>query len=74
MLLTIVDVVSCENTQCSQFAVVVPHTPNSRSYYCEVCGKISHSRAVAASLVASPERYKAYLHKAISSGGEFPLK
>ena len=74
MLLTIVDVVSCENTQCRQFGVVVPHAPDSGSYYCQVCGEITHRRAVDASLAASPERYVAYLRKAISSDEEFPLK
>ena len=67
MLLTIVDVVSCENTQCRQFALIVPHAPDLRSYYCQVCGEITHLRGVDASLVASPDRYTAYLLKAISS-------
>lgn len=70
MLLTMVDVVSCENPECRDFARIASRPRGTRSYYCQVCGKISYARAVDASLAASPERYKAYLRGIICSTGE----
>ena len=72
MILTLVDIVSCENPQCRQFARIAHHTPDLRSYYCQICGTISRPRAVDASLVASAERYEAYLRKAVCSDKEPP--
>lgn len=70
MLLTMVDVVSCENPQCREFARIVPRAPETRSYYCQVCGSISRARAVDTSLLASPARYEAHLREVISSDKE----
>ena len=70
MLLTMIDVVSCENPKCREFARIVPYAPEVRSYYCPVCGTISRARAVDATLVTSPARYEAYLREVISSDRE----
>lgn len=68
MLLTMIEVLSCENPQCREFARIVACAPEARSYYCQVCGKISRVRAADAALVASPTRYEAHLREVISSG------
>lgn len=67
MLLTMVDTVSCENPECRDFAKIVTSDGSAKTYYCLVCGKISHARAVDVNLIASPERYRNYLLKVISS-------
>ncbi len=70
MLLTMVDVISCENPDCREFARVVSATPGAKSYYCPVCGKISYSRMVDAALCCSQKEYEAYLRAAIASETE----
>lgn len=62
MLITLVDVISCENPTCREFAKpVFSGTHGVRSHYCHVCGRVSYPRAVDAELAASIERYEAYL-------------
>ncbi len=61
MLITLVDVVSCENPDCREFARIVPEMRGARSYYCPVCGTVSLPRAVDADLADSPDRFEAYL-------------
>lgn len=67
MLLSMVDVISCENPDCRAFAHLVPLTPGARSYYCPICGTISYSRLVDAALADSPKQYEAYLRAAITT-------
>lgn len=67
MLITLVDVVSCENPECREFARIVSGTHGARSYYCPVCGTISLPRAVGTDLVTNPQRYEAYLREMIGS-------
>jgi len=67
MLITLVDVISCENPQCREFArPVLSNTFGVRSYYCNVCGRVSYPRVVDAELAFSPEKYEAYLRKLIT--------
>ena len=63
MLITIVEAVSCENPQCSQFAKPVKLPSGIRTYYCQVCGSISQVRGVDASIAFSPERYTEHLRQ-----------
>ncbi len=73
MLITLIDVISCENPSCREFAKPVLHRAHQvRSYYCQVCGKVSYPRAVDASLASSPDRFKAYLRKAVLSASHAP--
>jgi len=66
MLITIVDVVGCENPRCTQFAKPVDIPRNMRTYYCQTCGCVSRVRAVDARIAASPEQYKEFLLRAIA--------
>lgn len=61
MLLTIVEVVSCENPKCREFARISPNPHRLRSYYCPVCNKVSSLRVVDINLAESPQRYRDYL-------------
>ena len=72
MLLTIIEVVSCENPKCKAFAQVSPNPHRLRSYYCPVCSKVSTSRVVDANLAESHERYKAYLLERADCADEAP--
>jgi len=66
MLITLVDVISCENPRCREFArPVLSNALGARSYYCNVCGRVSYPRVVDAELAFSPEKYGAYLRKLI---------
>jgi len=73
MLITLLDVVSCENPRCREFARIDPSIRGAKSYYCPVCGNISVPRAVDMQLAASPQRYEAYLRKTLTSAGESAL-
>ena len=61
MLLTMVEVVSCENPKCKEFARVSPNPHRLTNFYCSGCSKVSASRFVDINLAESPERYKDYL-------------
>lgn len=61
MLLTIVEIVSCENPKCRDFARISPNPHRLKTYYCPVCSKVSALRVVDANIAESPERYKTYL-------------
>lgn len=61
MLLTMIEVVSCENPKCREFARISPNPHRLRSYYCPVCNKVSAARMVDINLAESPERFRAYL-------------
>jgi len=61
MLLTMIEVVCCENTRCREFARIAPNPHRLKSYYCPVCGKVSAMRIVEASLADSAERFRDYL-------------
>lgn len=61
MLLTMIEVVCCENTKCREFARIAPNPHRLKSYYCPVCGKVSAMRIVEASLADSAERFRDYL-------------
>lgn len=63
MLLTMIEVVSCENPRCREFARISPNPHRLRSYYCPVCGNVSTVRVVDINLAESPERYRAYLQE-----------
>jgi hypothetical protein len=66
MLITLIDVVSCENPECREFARIVPNYA-ARTYYCPVCGQVSHTRTVDAALVARPQDYESYLCRHVTS-------
>jgi len=70
MLLTMVDVVSCENPRCREFAQCMPRPREMRAYYCPICGSISFARVVDADLADSPERLAAYLRELNASERE----
>ncbi len=61
MLVALIDVISCENPKCRDFAKIIPEMRGVSSYYCPVCGNISYPRTVDASIAASPIRFKNYL-------------
>jgi len=61
MLLTMIEIVCCENTKCRDFGRIAPNPHRLRSYYCPVCGKVSSLRIVDANLADSPERFRTYL-------------
>jgi hypothetical protein len=67
MLVSLVDVVSCENPKCRDFAIPIPGTCRVPSYYCPICDKVSYPRTVDAALAASPEDFKEYLHRVVDA-------
>lgn len=64
MLITLLDVVSCENPDCREFGRIAQGFA-ARTYYCPVCGSVSHARTVDAAVTADPEIYRDYLAKTI---------
>lgn len=73
MLIALTDVVSCENPDCREFARIVPNYA-ARTYYCPVCGNVSHTRTVDAELTARPQEFESYLRAHVSSNsGEWDL-
>ena len=42
MLLTMVDIVSCENPRCREFARSMVRPREMKAYYCPVCGSFPH--------------------------------
>lgn len=66
MLFTMVDVISCENPECREFARIMPTAREVRFHYCPVCCTVSRSRPVDSKLAESESDYKAYLLRAIS--------
>ena len=67
MLITLVDVVGCENPDCREFARIISVGGGARSYYCPVCGEASRCRAIDAALAAMPQDYEAYLRRTVLS-------
>lgn len=67
MLITLIDVVSCENPKCREFAKIVSDTYGLRSHYCSVCGSVSAPRAVDAALARDPQQYEVYIRSKITS-------
>ncbi len=61
MLLTMVEVLCCDNPKCRDFAQVTPNPHRLRSYYCPICNRVSSIRVVDARLADSRELLKAYL-------------
>ena len=61
MLFTIIEVVSCENPRCKDFARIAPNPHRLKSYYCPVCSKVSSVRVVDVKVAESIELYKSYL-------------
>jgi hypothetical protein len=61
MLLTMIEVVCCENTKCKEFGRIAPNPHRLKSYYCPVCGKVSAMRIVDANLADSPDRFRAHV-------------
>lgn len=74
MLLTIIEVVSCENPKCRVFAQISPNPHRLKSYYCPVCSKVSSVRVVDVGLAESRERYKTYLLERADLVDEAPAK
>ena len=64
MLITIVDVVSCENPKCSQFAKQVDLPRELRTYYCQTCGSVNQIRGIDAGIAFSTEKYAKFLKQA----------
>lgn len=67
MLVTMIDVISCENPSCRDFARIVPGMHGLRSYYCPICGNVSYARAVDAALAANPQRFEQHLRQIVFS-------
>lgn len=61
MLLTMVDILCCDNPKCRDFAHVAANPHRLRSYYCPVCSKVSTIRVVDARMADSQDLLKAYL-------------
>ena len=70
MLLTMIEVISCENLNCRDFAKIIPGTHGLRSYYCPLCASISYARPVDAALATMPQRYQEYLRQLLTSPQE----
>lgn len=66
MLVTITDVICCENPQCRDFARIIPGMHGLRSYYCPVCGNVSYARPVDAALATMPQRFEQYLRQVVT--------
>lgn len=66
MLVTITDVISCENPGCREFARIIPGTHGLRSYYCPICGSVSYARPVDAALATDPQRFKEFLRQVVA--------
>jgi|GEM_PF-2278869 len=73
MLLTIIEVVSCENPKCRAFAQISPNPHRLGSYYCPVCSKVSSVRVVDVNVAESAESYKAYLLERADLVDEAPV-
>lgn len=67
MLISIIEVVTCENPGCSEFGTMIEMPRDTRTYYCQTCGRVSRVRGVDARVLASPESFKEYL---LSTRGE----
>jgi hypothetical protein len=74
MLLTMIEVVSCENPRCKEFARIAPNPHRLRSYYCPVCGRVSTLRVVEIKVAESPERFAAYLTERIGAAEDNPAR
>lgn len=61
MLLTMVEILCCDNPKCRDFAQVAPNPHRLRSYYCPICNRVSSVRVVDARLADSHELLKAYI-------------
>jgi len=61
MLLTMVEILCCDNTKCRDFAQVAPNPHRLRSHYCPICNKVSAIRVVDARLADSPDLLKTYM-------------
>ena len=66
MLVTMIDVISCENPECREFARIIPGTHGLRSYYCPLCGSVSYARPVDAALATVPQQYLEYLRRVLT--------
>jgi hypothetical protein len=71
MLVTIVEVVSCENPRCSEFAKIVDVPRGTRTYYCQTCGCVTQPRCVEVGIAGSEERYSQFLLKELKSTQEW---
>ena len=65
MLVSVVEVLSCENPWCRKFGQIIEQPHKSTFYYCPVCGTVSKTREVNSALASSPERYKEHLRKVV---------
>ncbi len=74
MLLTIVEVVSCENPKCRDFGRIAPNPHRLRSYYCPVCSKISSVRVVDVNVAESVERFREYLLQRVEPVDDYAAK
>ncbi|MGI6295870.1 MAG: hypothetical protein ACOX3G_07240 [Armatimonadota bacterium] len=74
MLLTIVEVVCCENPKCRDFGRVAPNPHRLRSYYCPICSKISSVRVVDVNVAESVERFRDYLLQRVETTDDFTAK
>ena len=70
MLISMMEVVSCENTRCNEFAKPVQMPRDKRCYYCHTCGSTSRMRGVDANIVTSPEEYREYLLSVVGDGAK----
>lgn len=66
MLLTMVEIVCCENPKCREFARVASNPHRLSTYYCPVCSKVSNVRVVDINVADSPDRLQAYLLERMS--------
>ena len=66
MLITFIDVISCENPQCRDFAKIASGARGVKSYYCPICSRVSSVRTVPSNVAEPPERYEQYLRRVIA--------
>lgn len=66
MLVSIVEVLSCENPRCRKFGQIVEESRQSRFYYCPICGTVSKPRSVSAAIASSTERYRQHLREVVA--------
>lgn len=74
MLLTIVEVVCCENPKCRDFGRIAQNPHRLRSYYCPICSKISSVRVVDVNVAESVERFRDYLLRRVESIDSFTVE
>ena len=69
MLINIIEVASCENPNCTEFARLALLPRNVRSYYCPTCHGVNPVRGVDSKILETRSTYAEYLKGAAEQCG-----